>query len=355
VSTRDKILIVYKNHPEINADHEIKSIRNALKGAQGIELEAPPSLEPGELVTQIREHAPTGLHFISHGGLRQNKTIPVVLLSSASGGEKDLDLAQLTKYLIGLVSEGRERIKCIFLNACYVGVWAEKLLECSDVVIGTKALLPEDTAQYFAAKFYEHVAGGCSLGQAYRDAKHAAKLEGLGGDEFFILSNPAHIADETYFGKVAPKRRDGHAWDAFIAYAPHDTEVAHRLAMELYQLGLDVFLDAWEIGVADVVTHKLEEGMSGARSGILIVSPKAMQDKLVENQYHVLLNNAINDEQRRLIPVMFENTEMPVFLEPRKPADFRGKSGQTYDAELERLRRGVLGLPPVDKPERRKP
>lgn len=355
MSTRDTILIVSKNYPEINADREIKNICKALEGVEGIEVVDPRSLEPGEVVEEIRKHEPTGLHFISHGALRQNKTIPVVLLSSAFGGEKDLDLAQLAEYLIGLASEGRERIKCIFLNACYVGVWAEKLLECSDVVIGTKALLPEDTAQYFAATFYKHVALGCSLGQAYRDVKHAAKIEGKGGDEIFILSNPAHIADETYFGKVAPKRRDGYEWHAFIAYAPHDTEVAHRLATELYQLGLDVFLDAWEIGQGDVVTRKIEEGMSGTRSGVLIVSPKAMQDKLVENQYHALLDNAINDEQRRLIPVVFENTEMPMFLKPRKPADFRGKSGQAYQAELERLRRGVLGLPPVDKPERREP
>jgi hypothetical protein len=353
VSTRDTILIVSRNYPEINADLEIRNICRSLEGIEGIEVVDPRSLEPGEVVEEIRKHEPTGLHFISHGALRQDETSPVVLLSSALEGEKDLDLAQLTEYLIGLATEGRERIKCIFLNACYVGVWAEKLLECSDVVIGTKALLSEDTAQYFAATFYKHVALGCSLGQAYRDAKHAAKIEGKGADEIFIVSNPAHIADETYFGKVAPKRRDGHAWDAFIAYAPQDAELAHRLAAELYQLGLDVFLDAWEISPGDVVTRKLEKGMSETRSGVLIISPKAMQNKLVEHQYHALLDNAINDEQRRLIPVMFENTEMPMFLNPRQPADFRGKSGQAYQAELDRLRRGVLGLPPVDKPERR--
>jgi hypothetical protein len=350
---KDKLLIISKNHPEINADHEIKNIRKALKGVEGIEVVDPRSLEPGEVVTAIREHRPTVLHFISHGALRRNKTVPVVLVSSASGGAQDLDLVQLSRYLGDLANEGFERIKCIFLNACYVGEWAQRLLEYADVVIGTKNLLPEDTAQQFAAKFYEHIALGCSVAEAFRDAKAATALEGKGGEEFLMVSNPAHIADETYFGKAAPKRRDGHQWDAFIAYAPQDAEVAHRLAADLYQRKLDVFLDGWEIGKGDVVTRKLEEGMSGARTGVLIVSPTAMQDKRVENQYHALLDTAIYDESRRLIPVLFENAEMPPFLRPRRPADFRGKSGQAYEAELEQLRRGILGLPPVDKPTRR--
>lgn len=353
MSTLDKILIIAKNHPGINADHEIKQIRRALDAVDGIEVVDPRSLEPGEVVTAIRKHKPTGLHFISHGALRKNKTIPVVLVSSEGGGEQDLDLAQLTDYLCELADEGAERIKCIFLNACYVGVWAEKLLACADVVIGSKTALPEITAQHFAAKFYEHVGLGCSIGQAFRDAKHATELEVLGSDRIFILSNPAHVANHTFFGKVAPKRTDAHPWDAFIAYAPADAERAHRLAAELYELGLDVFLDAWEIAKGDIVLRKLEQGIAGARSGVLIVSAEALADKRVENQYHALLDNAVHDDERRLIPALFGDTEMPPFLQIRSPADFRGKSGGAYEAELEQLRRGVLGLPAFDKPKRR--
>lgn len=351
MNVRDKILIISKNHPEINADLEIKNIQKALK-ASAVEVVDPRSLEPGEVISEIRKHQPTGLHFISHGALRKDGTVPVVLLSSASGGAKDLDLRQLTEYLRELGDKESKRFKCIFLNACYVGVWAEELLDCADVIIGTKSKLPEITAQYFAAKFYEHIALDCSVGQAFRDAKHATRMERNGGDELFILSNPAHVADETYFGKVAKERSDDHEWDAYVSYAPQDKERAHRLAAELYELGLDVFLDAWEIVKGDVVSRKLDRAIAKARSGILLISGEALRDKHVEHQYYTLLEDSAEDERRRLIPALFEDAELPSFLKIFSLVDFRGKAGEAYKKEVEQLR-WVLGVPANDKPKRR--
>jgi TIR domain len=61
--------------------------------------------------------------------------------------------------------------------------------------------------------------------------------------------------------------------NAFISYGHADADWVRVLAGNLYQSGLELFFDEWEIGPGDVLVRKLDEGILTSRNGILVVSP----------------------------------------------------------------------------------
>ena len=49
--------------------------------------------------------------------------------------------------------------------------------------------------------------------------------------------------------------------DVFISYGHADADWVRTLAENLYQSGLEVFFDEWDVGPGDVVVHRLDAGI----------------------------------------------------------------------------------------------
>jgi hypothetical protein len=115
-----------------------------------------------------------------------------------------------------------------------------------------------------------------------------------------------------------------------------------------------VFFDEWELVGGDRVSGRLEEGIWGSASGILVVSPHALSRPWVREEYAVLLHQAVHEPGRRLIPVLYADAELLPFLATRLGVDFRGAgtTGPQYEARLGELVRALRGRPAVDRPAR---
>ena len=131
-------------------------------------------------------------------------------------------------------------------------------------------------------------------------------------------------------------------WDVFLSHARADATFVHQLATDLEALGLRVFLDVWEIGPGDVVSQRLDQGLRGSKTGVLVVSSASVQRAWVMEEYAVLLGKAVERGQR-LIPVILELAELPPMLGTRLWVDFRGKSGAEYRETVEGLARAIRG------------
>lgn len=138
------------------------------------------------------------------------------------------------------------------------------------------------------------------------------------------------------------------AWDVFISYAQVDNEAVHTLAINLHELGLRVFLDAWELAPGDVVAHRLDAGLARSRAGILVVSAASVQRPWVLQEYAVLMTRSVELGQR-LIPVVLEGAVLPPMLASRLWIDLRDKTGPAYQQALESITRALRdkrGPPP---------
>ncbi len=138
-------------------------------------------------------------------------------------------------------------------------------------------------------------------------------------------------------------------YDVFISYAHVDADWVHRLAENLHQAGLDVFLDTWEIGPGDVVSHELDRGLEHARNGIVVVSPAALSRPWVQEEYAALLAKAVT-RGGLLIPVLLADAELPPMLATRLWVDFRGADGPVYEARVRDLVKAVQGEKPGPPP-----
>ena len=128
-------------------------------------------------------------------------------------------------------------------------------------------------------------------------------------------------------------------WDVFVSYGHEDAEWVRVLAANLHRAGFDVFLDEWELVGGDRVTGRLEEGIRGSANGVLVVSPHSLSRPWVREEYEALLRQAVQEPGRRLIPVLYADAELPVFLANRLWVDFRGAgaTGPVYEARLGEL------------------
>ena len=143
-------------------------------------------------------------------------------------------------------------------------------------------------------------------------------------------------------------------WDVFVSYGHEDAEWVRVLAGNLHRAGFEVFLDEWELVGGDRVAGRLEEGIRGSASGMLVVSPHALSRPWVQEEYEALLRQAVQQPGRRLIPVLYADAELPPFLANRLWVDFRGAgtTGPEYEARLGELVRYLQGRPAADRPAR---
>jgi hypothetical protein len=138
-------------------------------------------------------------------------------------------------------------------------------------------------------------------------------------------------------------------YDVFLSYARVDTEQVHRLAENLRNAGLEVFLDAWEIAPGDVLVHQLDRGILNSRNGILAVTPAALARSWVQQEYAAMMTRAVAGTQR-LIPVLLADAEMPPLLASRVYVDLRRADGPEYEREVRKLISFLKGEKPGPPP-----
>src|SRR5437879_5775641 len=101
-------------------------------------------------------------------------------------------------------------------------------------------------------------------------------------------------------------------WDVFVSFGHADADWVGTLAANLHRVGLNVFLDVWELVGGDSVTGRLEEGLRAATHGILVVSPFSLSRPWVTEEYQVLLRQAVENPARRLIPCSTRTPSCPL-------------------------------------------
>jgi tetratricopeptide (TPR) repeat protein len=138
-------------------------------------------------------------------------------------------------------------------------------------------------------------------------------------------------------------------YDVFVSYARADGEQVRRLAENLYQSGLEVFFDEWEVGPGDVLVHQLDRGLMSAKNGLVVVTPTALSRPWVLEEYAAMITRAVQGGFR-VVPVLLVDAELPPLLASRVWVDLRQADGPVYGRELARLvamlKGGKSGPPP---------
>ncbi|MER5506148.1 tetratricopeptide repeat protein, partial [Streptomyces sp. NPDC002766] len=141
-------------------------------------------------------------------------------------------------------------------------------------------------------------------------------------------------------------------FDVFVSYAHEDEPWARALAENLHRLGLDVWLDQWEITGGDLVASRLQDGLAKAGAVVAVVSRRWVDSGWCGEEFAAAVTAAVERGQR-LIPVLLGEVALPPFLASRLRVDFRHvASPQQYEDLVRQVERAVRGLPSGERPQR---
>jgi hypothetical protein len=110
------------------------------------------------------------------------------------------------------------------------------------------------------------------------------------------------------------------AYDVFISYSHRDSEVVVAIDTALRLNGLQVFLDRRDISLGDRLVEAVFEGIAGARTQLVVLSPSSVASNWVREELYAGRSRAI-DEQLRVIPVLVEHCSVPPALAHLKYLD----------------------------------
>lgn len=109
----------------------------------------------------------------------------------------------------------------------------------------------------------------------------------------------------------------------FLSHSSADKTFVEKLAKDLEGVGVNVWFDKWEIKVGDSLTGKIEEGLQANDYLGLVLSPAAVASELVKAELSAAWCRQMSSRKIVVLPILYQDCEIPFLLEDRKYADFR--------------------------------
>ncbi|MEV0480309.1 TIR domain-containing protein [Streptomyces sp. NPDC050508] len=141
-------------------------------------------------------------------------------------------------------------------------------------------------------------------------------------------------------------------FDAFVSYAHEDEPWAKTLAENLHRLGLEVWLDQWELVGGQWVASQLQDGLAKSETVVAVVTRHWVESRWCAEEFAATVTAAVERGQR-LIPALLSEVALPPFIASRLYVDFRHVASRAqYVERVGQLERAVRGRPSGQRPER---
>ena len=139
------------------------------------------------------------------------------------------------------------------------------------------------------------------------------------------------------------------AFDVFLSYSSKDKPRVLRIAEKLKAAGLRVWLDQWTIAPGEDIYLAIEGGLETSRTQLLFLSSSALGSDWVRLERSTALFRDPTNKERRFVPVLLEDCELPDALRRFRYIDLRSDSEAAF-AELLAASRAVAPEAPPTAP-----
>lgn len=126
----------------------------------------------------------------------------------------------------------------------------------------------------------------------------------------------------------------------FISYSHINKDFVDKLAMQLVQRNVNVWLDRWELSVGDSIIDKIQEAVDGASALLVILSKASVASEWCKKELSAGLLRELEEKRVVVMPVMLEECEVPVFARGKMFADFRSD----FDVGLQAVSEGIAKI-----------
>jgi len=123
----------------------------------------------------------------------------------------------------------------------------------------------------------------------------------------------------------------------FISYSHKDKKFVDKLAMQLVQRNVNVWLDRWELAVGDSIVDRVQEAVDGSSALLVILSKASTSSEWCKRELSAGLLRELEEKRVVVMPVMLEDCDVPVFARGKMFADFRSD----FDDGLRSVSEGI--------------
>ncbi len=118
----------------------------------------------------------------------------------------------------------------------------------------------------------------------------------------------------------------------FLSHSHHDAAFVRRLASNLLQRGARVWYYQAEIGVGDSLFQKIEKAIEEMEFLGVVLSSHSVTSEWVRKEVSTALVHEIRGRKVKVLPLLIEQCDIPLFLAEKFYADFTSEEG--YDRAL---------------------
>jgi hypothetical protein len=132
----------------------------------------------------------------------------------------------------------------------------------------------------------------------------------------------------------------------FISHTKTDKPFVRILAHKLEHCGITTWVDEASMLVGDSLIEKIQEGIATMDYLGVVLSPDSIKSAWVQKELKSALNMEIAEKRVKVLPILYQDCEIPVFLLDKLYADFRKLEPDTQEFNnaveqlLKRLRQG---------------
>ncbi|WP_211863322.1 toll/interleukin-1 receptor domain-containing protein [Neoroseomonas soli] len=165
----------------------------------------------------------------------------------------------------------------------------------------------------------------------------------LGATKGWLLTPPTSqeaenqlVRDSLAVEKPDPVHEKYHG--IFLSHTGTDKPFVRQLRRDLLARGVEhVWLDEAEINIGDSLIAKIEEGIKLSRFIAVVLSKKSINAPWVKKELDIAMNREISTGEVVVLPLLYEDCELPEFLKGKLYADF--SKPQEYEDILAKLLR----------------
>jgi len=148
------------------------------------------------------------------------------------------------------------------------------------------------------------------------------------------------LVGEKWYAEASVEREGGPAatpspsYDLFLSYSTKDQDFVQRLAGDLEEQDIAVWWDQQEVQTGASFVASIGEGLMNSRRFAVVLSPESVGSPWVNEEINTAIALEKGGKERFVIPLLYQNCEIPALLTHRRYIDFRG---ELYEQGLEKL------------------
>lgn len=121
----------------------------------------------------------------------------------------------------------------------------------------------------------------------------------------------------------------------FLSHNANDKPFVRKLGLDLESHGIKVWIDEAEIKIGDSLIEKISDGLSEVDYLAVILSPNSVKSRWVQEEINIAMYRQISNKTIKILPILYQQCERPIFLEGRKYCDFL--DADKYQESLQEL------------------